>query len=358
MTGRKRQRVTITDVARLAGVATMTASRALNRPEMVSDELRQRVLQSADELNYIPDRAAGGLASGVGLALPVLVPTLHHSVYVQILEGLQERLPQAGYQLMLGSTEYSREKEETLVEVFLGWRPSAIVLSGIDHSERTVRLLRASGVPVVEIMDLADGNDTAQPLDLNIGFSHSRVGEAVVTYLAACGYRNIAYAGTLTTLDPRSVRRIQGFQGALKRLGLPHHLIGRSDLPSSLAVGRDLLAGLLEEFPQTDAVFFANDELAAGALFECQRRGLRVPDDLAIMGFSDEEIASHLYPALTTVRIPRHEIGRLAADLLLARLGGPPDSQPPVAPSPIDVGFEIVQRQTTRSPGQHPQETT
>ncbi|WP_407571493.1 LacI family DNA-binding transcriptional regulator [Deinococcus altitudinis] len=353
ITGRKRQRVTITDVARLAGVATMTASRALNRPEMVSEELRGRVLHAAAELNYIPDRAASGLASGAGLALPVLVSTLHHSVYVQILEGLEERLPAAGYQIMLGSTDYSQEKEERLVEAFLGWRPSAVVLSGLDHSERTVRLLRASGIPVVEIMDLAVTGETGQPLDLNIGFSHGQVGGAVVEYLAACGYRNVAYAGTLTEIDPRSVRRIEGFQRALKRLGLPHHLIGRSDLPSSLAVGRDLLSGLLSEFPELDAVFFANDELAAGALFECMRRRICVPEDLAIMGFSDEEIASHLYPALTTVRIPRHEIGRLAADLLLARLSGSPTDQPP-----IDVGFEIeiVQRQTTRTPPRPPQE--
>lgn len=351
ITGRKRQRVTITDVARLAGVATMTASRALNRPEMVSEELKGRVLHAAAELDYIPDRAAGGLASGAGLALPVLVPTLHHSVYVQILEGLEERLPGAGYQLLLGSTDYSQEKEERLVEVFLGWRPSAVVLSGLDHSERTVRLLRASGIPVVEIMDLAVAGETGQPLDLNIGFSHAQVGGAVVEYLAACGYRQIAYAGTLTEIDPRSVRRIRGFQSALKRLGLPHHLIGRSDLPSSLAVGRDLLSGLLSAHPKLDAVFFANDELAAGALFECLRRGVRVPEDLAIMGFSDEEIASHLYPALTTVRIPRHEMGRLAADLLLARLSGSLNGQPP-----IDVGFEIMQRQTTRTPSLPAQE--
>ncbi|GGJ67631.1 LacI family DNA-binding transcriptional regulator [Deinococcus aquiradiocola] len=345
VTGRKRQRVTIADVARHAGVATMTASRALNRPEMVSEELRARVLQAADDLNYIPDRAAGGLASGTSLALPVLVPTLHHSVYVQILEGLQERLPASGYQIMLGSTEYSREKEEKLVEVFLGWRPSGIVLSGIDHSERTVRLLKSAGIPVVEIMDLAVASEQSQALDLNIGFSHAVVGEAVVRYLASCGYRHVAYAGTLTELDPRSVRRIHGFQTALMRLGLPHHLIGRSDLPSSLAVGRDLVTDLLHRHPEMDAVFFANDELAAGALFECQRRGIRVPEDLAIMGFSDEEIASHLNPALTTVRIPRHEMGRLAADLLLARLAGTLGAQPP-----IDVGFEIVQRLTTLAP--------
>jgi LacI family gluconate utilization system Gnt-I transcriptional repressor len=347
VTGRKRQRVTIADVARLAGVATMTASRALNRPEIVSEELRLRVLQAADELNYIPDRAAGGLASGASLALPVLVPTLHHSVYVQILEGLEERLPGAGYQLLLGSTDYSPQKEEKLIEVFLGWRPSAVVLSGLDHSDRTLRLLRASGIPVVEIMDLSVAGETGQPLDLNIGFSHAQVGAAVVEYLAACGYRNVAYAGTLSEIDPRSVRRIRGFQSALQRLGLPHHLIGGSDQPSSLGVGKALLMALLADHPEVDAVFFANDELAAGALFECMRRGIRVPEDLAIMGFSDEEIAAHLHPALTTVRIPRHEMGRLAADLLLARLGGTLGPQPP-----IDVGFEIVQRQTTRTPFQ------
>jgi len=128
------------------------------------------------------------------------------------------------------------------------------------------------------------------------------------------------------------------------RLGLPHHLIGRSDRPSRLAVGHDLLVHLIEAHPGVDAVSFANDELAAGALFECARRGVRVPEDLAIMGFSGEEITSHFTLALTTVRIPRHEMGRLTADLL-ARLNGRLGAQPP-----IDVGFEIVQRQTTHTP--------
>jgi len=133
------------------------------------------------------------------------------------------------------------------------------------------------------------------------------------------------------------------------RLGLPHHLIGRSDRPSRLAVGRDLLMHLLEAHPEVDAVSFANDELAAGTLFECARHGVRVPEDLAIMGFSDEEIASHFTLALTTVRILRHEMGRLTADLLLARLDGRLGAQPP-----IDVGFEIVQRQTTHTPAPLP----
>jgi LacI family transcriptional regulator, gluconate utilization system Gnt-I transcriptional repressor len=331
------RRITIVDVAKAAGVGTMTVSRALNHPDMVSSELRKRVLTVVEELGFIPNRVAGGLASGTAKAISVIVPTLNHPVYVPFLEGLYSLLPQAGYQILLGTNEYQLDAEENLIATLLGWQPDAIVIAGVDHSLRTRNMLTQARVPVVEIMDL-----TEDPIDMNIGFSHEQVGVATANFLADKGYRHIAYAGMLSHLDLRGAKRMKSFMATLKRRKLASHYHMTNDKPSSIGVGKALLVDLLEKHPAVDAVFFANDDLAAGALFECQRRKIRVPKDIAIIGFNDSDIASQVNPALTTVSTPRFEMGRLAADMLLRRLRGTR-----VDSARIDIGFRIVEREST-----------
>ena len=332
-----RKRVTLSDVARHVGVGPMTVSRALRTPEMVSLHLRGRILKAVDELGYVRNRVASGLASGTARLVPVIIPTLHHSVYVPFLEGLYSVLPQAGYQILLGTTEYLIDQEEHLVSALLGWFPDGLLLSGVDHSARTRKMLERVQIPVVEVMDISEN-----PIDINVGFSHYRVGVSVAEYLSTKGYRQIAYAGTLTEVDSRSVKRISGFQETLQKRGLSHHLIQRSTEPSSIALGCNLLDELLRKHPGVEAIFFANDDLAAGALFECQRRGIRVPDDLAIMGFNDQEIARTVVPTISSVATPRREIGLAAARMLIAELRGKP-----LAERRVDTGFEIVEREST-----------
>jgi LacI family transcriptional regulator, gluconate utilization system Gnt-I transcriptional repressor len=335
--GPNRKRVTLSDVARYVGVGPMTVSRALRTPEMVSLRLRSRILKAVDELGYVRNRVASGLASGTARLVPVIIPTLHHSVYVPFLEGLYSVLPQAGYQILLGTTEYLIDQEEKLVSALLGWFPDGLLLSGVDHSTRTRKMLERVQIPVVEVMDICE-----QPIDINIGFSHYQVGVAVAEYLSTKGYREVAYAGTLTEIDFRSVKRIAGFQETLKTRGLAHQLIQRSTEPSSIALGSKLLDELLRNHPGVRAIFFANDDLAAGALFECQRRGIRVPDRLAIMGFNDQEIASAVVPTITSVATPRREIGLAAARMLIAELSGKR-----VVERRVDTGFEIIEREST-----------
>jgi LacI family gluconate utilization system Gnt-I transcriptional repressor len=332
-----RKAVTLNDVARHVGVGTMTVSRALNKPEKVSTPLRAKILKAVEELGYVQNRFASGLASGTSRIIPVAIPTLLHPVYIPMLEGIYSVLAQHGYQIILGTTEYLVTVEEQLVNAFLGSSPDGLILSGVDHSAKTIKLLKRTCLPVVEVMDLTD-----RPIVMNVGFSHYEVGVAVARYLCQKGYQRIAYAGTLTEIDFRSVKRIAGFQQTLKDYGLQYHFIQRSNEPFSIGLGAKLLDGLLRQYPNVEAVFFANDDLAAGALFECCRRAIRVPDDLAIMGFNDQEIAGSIVPAVTSVATPRREIGRVAAQMLVKQLQGqpPPDLQ-------LDLGFKIVERQST-----------
>jgi LacI family gluconate utilization system Gnt-I transcriptional repressor len=333
----QRKAVTLSDVARRARVGTMTASRALTKPEKVSEPLRAKILKAVDELGYVHNRFASGLASGTSQIIPVSIPTLLHPVYIPMLEGIHSVLTQHGYHLILGTTEYLVNVEEKLVSAFLGCCPGGLILSGIDHSAKTIKLLKRARVPIVEVMDLAD-----RPIAMNVGFSPYEVGAAVARHFYQKGYQHIGYAGTLTEIDLRSVKRIAGFQQALKDNGLPYHFIQRSNEPFSIGLGASLLNKLLQQYPNIDAVFFANDDLAAGALFECQRRVIRVPDELAIMGCNDQEIARSTFPGITSVATPHREIGRAAAQMLVKQLQGqpPPDRQ-------LDLGFEIIERQST-----------
>jgi LacI family gluconate utilization system Gnt-I transcriptional repressor len=335
--GSSRQVVTLRDVARHVGTGTMTVSRALRKPQMVSAPLRAKILAAVEELGYIRNRFASGLASGTARIVPVIIPTLRHPVYVSFLEGVYSVLSPLGYQVILGATEYLLETEEQLVGAFLGSFPDALFLSGVDHSVKTNQLLEKSRLPIVEVMDLAD-----HPTGINVGFSHYKVGVAVAEYFHRKGYRRIAYAGTLTELDLRSVKRIAGFQQTLKDFGLPHHFIQRSNEPFSMGLGRKLLSELLRRHPDIQAIFFANDDLAAGAIFECQRRGIQVPDQLAIMGFNDQEIAASMAPSITSIATPRRKMGELAALLLVRQLEGRPPKE-----RQVDVGFKIIERETT-----------
>jgi LacI family gluconate utilization system Gnt-I transcriptional repressor len=332
-----RKAVTLGDVAQHVGVGLMTVSRALRKPEMVSEPLRAKILKAVDELGYVRNRVASGLASGTARLVPVVIPTLLHPVYIPFLEGVYSVLARHGYQIILSTTEYLVPAEDQLIEALLGWFPDGLFLSGVDHSTRTIRVLKRARIPIVEVMDLSD-----TPIGINVGFSHYKVGVAVAEFFYRKGYRQIAYAGTMTEVDSRSVRRIAGFQQTLKEHGLPHHYIQRSNEPFSIALGGRLLNELLHRQPDIQAVFFANDDLAAGALFECQRRGIRVPAQLAIMGFNDQEIASSTIPAITSVRTPRRKIGQLAAQMLVDQLQGCLSAQ-----RQVDLGFEIIERAST-----------
>lgn len=334
-----RRQVTLKQVAERAGVGQITASRVLREPDKVSPALRARVHAAMAELGYVANQVASGLASGTSRVVPVLIPTLAHAVYVPFLRGVHEVLERRGYEVLLGATEYHPETEARLVSTLLGWCPAGLLVAGVDHLPATRERLRqavAAGLPVVEFMDLAE-----VPLDLNIGFSHRAVGAAVADWLADRGYRHIAYAGTLAGYDQRSTRRAEGFHAALAARGLQGVEV-LSAAPFSIALGGQLLGELLQRHPHIEAVFFANDDLAAGALFEAQRRGIAVPRQLAVMGFNDLEIAAAMHPAITSVAVDQYGMGRRSGELLLQRLAG--DA---ATPQRIDTGFRIVERDST-----------
>ncbi len=323
--------ITLRDVAKLAGVAPITASRAVNTPDQVSPEVLKKVQDAIGRTGYVPNRVAGGLASSRSRLIAAVVPSIVVSVFVETIETLNNTLFEAGYQLMLGQTGYSPEREETLLEAIIGRRPDGIFLTGIMQSSKGRTRLLASGIPVVETWDL-----TPTPIDMLIGFSHSDIGREVAHFLMAKGRKRFAL---IRADDERGIRRATAFQNTVVQRGLPGVVVDNVGSLRTLKSGREALSRILLQAPETDAVFCSSDLIAMGVLTEAMARGIAVPQRLSIVGFGDVPYVADMVPALTTVHINGSDIGRMAADYLIARAEGQPVERPIV-----DVGFSIVQR--------------
>lgn len=326
--------VTLHDVAKLAGVAPITASRALNTPGQVSDEVRQRVADAVVRTGYVPNRLAGGLASARSRLVAAVVPTLSGLVFLETVQSLTQALADAGYQLMLGQSGYSGSREDALLDAIIGRRPDGIVLTGILRSSAGRRRLLACGIPVVETWDL-----TPTPIDMLVGFSHVEVGRAVARFLHGKGRRRL---GVVAGDDERAGRRADAFRAEAQLLGLPP--VERADVPAptTLKAGREGLARLLHAAPGLDAVFCSSDLLALGVTTEARVRGCPVPTQLAVVGFGDLEFAADVAPALTTVHIKGAAIGQQAAQFIIDRAEGRTPAQ-----AIVDIGFQIIERAST-----------
>ena len=336
--GRSTGRVTLSDVAREAGVSASTASRALRRERAVDPALIARVVAASDKLGYMPDPAARALASRHSDHVGILIPMLSNTLFVDLLDAAQKTLRTAGYQTLIGVTHYDASEEEQLLREQLLHRPAGLLITGLDHSPATQALMNASQVPCVHLMDLPQ-QDERNPLYC-VGFRQTEAGAAITRHLLASGRRRIAFAGA--QLDPRVMQRLYGWRAALQEAGLYEPTLEwLNPASSSLALGGVMFEQIMGQRQPVDAIFFCNDDLAQGALLAALRMGIEVPAQVAIAGFNDLTGSDQMLPPLTTVRTPRAAIGESAAQMLLALMRGEAPAHPTV-----DLGFEIVQRQS------------
>jgi LacI family gluconate utilization system Gnt-I transcriptional repressor len=333
---RKSGGTTLRDVAALAGVAPITASRALNTPNAVSEQILKRVKLAVEQTGYVPNMLAGGLASRKSRLVAAVIPTISGNVFLEMVQSLTSSLAAYGYQLMLGQSGYEDSREDELLETIIGRRPDGVVLTGIMRSAQGRQRLLTSGIPVVETWDL-----TPNPIDMLVGFSHEKVGEAVARYLHARGKRRVA---TLSANDQRAKRRMKAFSDTAVALGMV--LDGETEVPgwlvsapTNVGMGRAGLRELLARYPDIDALFCSSDMVALGVLTEAQAQGIAVPGRLAVVGLGDLSFSRDLQPALTTVRIDGARIGATAAKFIVDR-----SEEREVRDGIIDIGFSIVER--------------
>jgi LacI family gluconate utilization system Gnt-I transcriptional repressor len=322
------------EVALRAGVAPVTVSRVFHEPDKVAPETRVRVERVIRELGYVPNLVAQALVAARTGIVAALIPTIDNSLHAEIVQAMSERCRAAGLHLLLGCTNFSLAEEEAMVRSFLARQPEAVYLTGITHTPATRAMLAGAGVPVVEAANLP-----REPIDMAAGYSGARAAGTMMEMLIGTGRRRIAYVFSPIGDNDRLADRHGAYRTSLEAAGLAVDPARMIETELSIAGGAAALRLLLERAAGIDAIFCSTDILAVGVLLECLRRGLRVPDQLAVAGFDDLPIAAEIVPALTTIRIPRRRMGDEAARLILTRLRGEEPEE-----RVVDVGFELVRR--------------
>jgi LacI family transcriptional regulator len=322
------------DVAEATGVSAATVSRALSRPDLVQPETLARVRRAAARLGYMPAGAARALASGRTMTVGAVVPTLDHAIFARAIQSLQTVLLGHSYQLLIASHEYSALTEAAAVRSMLTRGVDALMLVGADHLDETWNLLAAASVPVL----ITWSRDDRFPC---IWFDNARAGRLAAEHLVGLGHRRVGMISGRLRWNDRARLRVEGVRAALAEVGLDLPDWCVIEEPFTLAGGRAGMAQLLAAARPPTAFVCGNDLLAVGALLEAQARGLRVPDDLSIVGIDNLEIAAHLSPALTTVHLPTAQLGeRVGQTLVTALRGGAP-------PASIELPIELVMRRSS-----------
>lgn len=328
------RRARLADVARAADVSTMTVVRVMRDPTRVAASTRERVEAVLLQTGYTPDLTASALASQRSRLVAAIVPVLTNSLIAEIIQGLTDALATNGLQMLLGVSGFSADNEQQLVQAFLSRRVDAMYLTGVIHTPHTVALLKRAGIPVVE-----GGNLTDDPIDMVVGYSNIEAARAITRYLLQRKYATVGYIGATPADNDRARDRRIGYERALAGARRPVEPALCIETTLDIDAGAVAMGQLLERVPNVRAVFCSADALAVGALYECQRRGRRVPEDVAIAGFDDIVLAAQVVPALTTIRVPRYEIGQRAGALLCDRL-----AKRVVRRRIVDAGYELVAR--------------
>lgn len=324
----KKRRPTLQDIADQVGTTKMTVSRGLRGAETVSDNMRARILEVAEALGYIPNRGPDILSKSTSRAIGILVPSLTNQVFADVIKGIEAATEPAGYHLMLSHYGYSPEVEERSLSSLLSYNVDGVILSESQHTPRTLRMLETAGVPTVEIMDTR-----SPPFEQAVGFDNVTAAYDMVCEMIRRGRRHIRYLAV--RLDARTLQRQEGYTQAMVEHGLTP-ATSQTNLRSSYTVGATLMSELLADHPDTDALFCTNDDVAIGAYFECLRRGIAVPDQIAIAGFHGHDVGQVMAPQLASVITPREALGTRAASELLSRIKGGPISE-----RIVDLGYRI-----------------
>lgn len=336
-TKRKKDKVTLAEVAEAAGVSKMTASRVLRKSTGFSQETRDRVMHAVESLGYRPNRLAAAFKSDKASTLVgVCVPRLTSGMFGSVLDSVDHTLSRLGFQTIIGSHEQVPETEEAWLATILSWRPAGVILSGRKHTRTVLDMLREQAVPVVEIWNL-----NTSPIDISVGFNHYDCGHEMGRYMVSKGCRYIAYVGAEANTPGMGMVRLDGFRDALAeggaQLATAEMLIDRPGFYAGF-YGTETI---LNRTGGVDGIYYQEDNMAVGGLFYCQSRGLDVPGDIAIAGWGGMEVASVLPKRLTTTAVATQALGKSAAEALVARIRGEPIRDVIVAPTRLVPGSTV-----------------
>jgi LacI family gluconate utilization system Gnt-I transcriptional repressor len=328
-----RRHPTLTDVAQMVGVSTSTVSRALSMPGRVSKKTRERVEAAVAQIGFVPNLLAGGLASSQNHIIAFVVPSFSLLMFHRSVQQLVSRLSAEGYRaLLLYGGRGADEMDKVMLQV-VSLRPDAVVLIGADLSEVSRERLVRRRLPVLEMWDMPE-----DPIDMVIGFSHKQIGLSLGEFLVQRYARPLLVWGTRS----RALSMQDALTYAFVQRELPAPRVHPAKFPPDFTDGREALRSALAAGDAPDVVVCLSDWAAHGALVEAQRQGLRVPQDIAIIGFGDQDFASQLEPSLTSVHIEQDRLATLAGDALLQRLRGVKPKQ-----RVVNIGATLMERDST-----------
>lgn len=323
---------TLDDVAARAGVSTATVSRFVNNPQVVAKATAERIRTAIAETGYIPNLLAGGLASSKSKMVAVLIPYLTDSIFNDTMQTMAEELSAAGTTVMLGLTGVSEARTEDLIRAAISRRVDAIIFTGpvTPHVEQMVR---RSPALFIQVWDLPEN-----PIGIAVGFSHHAAGRDIARFLMSRGYRR---PHVVTAQGARATMRRDGFVVEWLAGGNAAPTEASVEVPSRFGHARRIFAEIrrLDEMP--DVVVCGSDYLAQGVIVEALAAGLRVPEDIAVVGFGNSSIAGEMRPTITSVEVDGARIAREAIAAIRNRSGaGLPQERW------IDVGFRLVARES------------
>ena len=336
--------VKLEDVARQAGVSTASVSRALNTPDLVSPELRDRISRAAQDLKWVPNGVAKALASLRTRTVGVMIPTLSHQNFAILIEALQHDLAAAQYTLVLccmdGAEDMRLEQARKLVERGI----ECLVLVGEAHPVALFELLRSQNVPYV--ITYTSGRDKRHTC---IGFDNYAASARLTEHLLKLGHRNFGMIAHAAEGNDRIQQRVAAVQDTLARAGIairPQHFVRVNS--RHIANGREGMRRILaDDSLRPTALVCTNDYIATGAMIEAKQLGLVIPDELSIVGFDDTDMSAHLDPPLTTIRVPSRQMGEEIARYIINHLGAEP------AAIPATLEAEMIIRSSTAPPGRN-----
>jgi len=329
------------DVAQAAGVSRMTVSRALRNEGPVSDKTRKRILEIVNRMNYVPDQMAGSLSTKRSGFVATLVPSINNVHYGKMVQSLTDTLEKTGLQILLGHTDYSAQREESLVESLLKRRPEAIALPFDGHSKRTVTLLKNAQIPVVQLWE-----SPPKPIGYTIGFSNQAVSRSMTEELIALGYKNIAFLCETNDEWTRGSARRAGFKQAMESAGLSaHRMIRFGTPPMSIKDGHFVGENLKQYYDDIDCVFCVSDAPAFGVISGLKAKGINVPNDIGVAGFGDFEVSRYSNPTISTVKFDAAEVGRVTGELITTLLD--PDQSDRSPPKRFEIKVTNAMREST-----------
>ncbi|MGL5948351.1 MAG: LacI family DNA-binding transcriptional regulator [Aeromonas sp.] len=340
MSLRSKQAVKLDDVARAAHVSPSTVSLYIRQPERVSEKSGRKIARAIDELGYVHNKIASQFTAGRSTSMAVVVPSISNITFSRFVQHIEHQVSAAGYQLYIASHDHSMQKEEEQIRAILQWSPAAIALTGAKHSETAIRMLTHSGVPVVQTWQV--GVDS--PFRAQVGLDHQRIGFEVGSYLLRSGCQRLAFFASRFNDDVRAQQRYQGFCQALASAHLTPLLVEVPYSENPYPSARETLIKTLLKERELDGIFATNDVIATALLMEAISRGIRVPEQLSIIGFGDFPSSGYLAPVtLSTINPNIGGIADRTAAMLLAMAQSGQDSA-----EIVDVGFDLIPRQSTR----------